>query len=127
MYVRHNTRGGISRPNVICDFPHQFPHESCEGVIMRVAVMSDIHGFDQALETVIADLTQRGPFDDVIVAGDLCAVGPNPARVLQLLSASDFSVLAGNTDLNLVYAAQTGITDPESRYVLEQIGEAGVD
>src|SRR4051812_21499754 len=94
---------------------------------MRVAVMSDIHGFDQALETVIADLTQRGPFDDVIVAGDLCAVGPNPARVLQLLSATDFSVLAGNTDLNLVYAAQTGITDPESRYALEQIGEAGVD
>src|SRR3954449_4311062 len=26
---------------------HQFLHEGCEGVIMRVAVMSDIHGFDQ--------------------------------------------------------------------------------
>jgi predicted phosphodiesterase len=94
---------------------------------MRIAVMSDIHGFDLALETVVADLIQRDPFDEVVVAGDLCAVGPAPAKVLQLLSASGFTVLEGNTDFGLVDAAQTGATDPESRYALEQIGEAGVD
>ncbi len=46
---------------------------------MRVAVMSDIHGFNLALETVLADLDAQGPFDEVIVAGDLCEVGPGPA------------------------------------------------
>jgi predicted phosphodiesterase len=94
---------------------------------MRVAVMSDIHGFDLALETVLEDLTQRGRFDAVIVAGDLCAVGPAPARVLQLLSLTGFTVLEGNTDFDLVNAARTGTVDPESRYALDQIGEAGVN
>jgi predicted phosphodiesterase len=94
---------------------------------MRIAVMSDIHGFDLAFETVLADLAQRDPFDEVVVAGDLCAVGPAPARVLQLLSAARFSVLVGNTDFDLVEASRMGICDAESRYALDQIGEAGAN
>lgn len=94
---------------------------------MRVAVMSDIHGFDLALDTVLADLTRRQPFDEIVVAGDLCAVGPGPARVLQRLSVSGFSVLEGNTDFGLVEAAETGDADAETRYALDQIGDAGVD
>ncbi|MEA2594744.1 MAG: hypothetical protein QOF01_1213, partial [Thermomicrobiales bacterium] len=47
---------------------------------MRVAVMSDIHGFSLALETVLADIDLQGPFDEVVVAGDLCEVGPAPAE-----------------------------------------------
>lgn len=94
---------------------------------MRIAVMSDIHGFDLALEVVLADLAERGPFDAVIVAGDLCAVGPAPAEVLQLLSATAIEMLKGNTDFGLVEAARTGTADSESRYALEQIGDAGVN
>jgi hypothetical protein len=59
----------------------QFFAEQGRGM-MRVAVMSDIHGFNFALETVLADLDQQGPFDEVVVAGDLCEVGPAPADVL---------------------------------------------
>lgn len=68
---------------------------------MRVVVMSDIHGFNLALETVIADLdaeTGREPVSAVIVAGDLCEGGPGPAETLALLHARGYTLLRGNTD-----------------------------
>ena len=38
---------------------------------MRVALLSDIHGNLTALEAVLADMRSQGPFDQVVVAGDL--------------------------------------------------------
>ena len=93
---------------------------------MRVAVMSDIHGFDFALQTVLADLDRRAAFDEVIVAGDHCLVGPAPERVLDLLSARDFAVLVGNTDRDLVAAASGEWGVAETDYALERIGPQGV-
>ena len=94
---------------------------------MRVAVMSDIHGFNLALETVLADLAEQGPLGETIVAGDLCEVGPAPAEVLDLLRAGRFTVLCGNTDRDLVEAAGEGWAGRDARFALEQIGEAGVE
>src|SRR5215204_510454 len=94
---------------------------------MRVAVMSNIHGFNLALETVLADLDQQGPFDRVVVAGDLCEVGPAPAEVIDLVRARDVVVLQGNTDLYLVVAAREGSGSEEQEYAIEQIGPGGVD
>ncbi|HEY7034677.1 MAG TPA: metallophosphoesterase family protein [Thermomicrobiales bacterium] len=93
---------------------------------MRVAVMSDIHGFDLALETVLADLDRQGPFDAVVVAGDSCEVGPAPAEVLTLVRTRDFVVLQGNTDLGIVTAARGHEGTAEDEYVAEQIGPAGI-
>jgi predicted phosphodiesterase len=93
---------------------------------MRVAVMSDIHGFDLALERVLADIDQRGPFDQVIVAGDLCLVGPRPERVLERLSERPFTVIRGNTDRDLVDAARGDIGGSELAFALARIGAAGV-
>ena len=39
---------------------------------MRVAVMSDIHGFNLALEVVLGDLGNQAAIAETIVAGDLC-------------------------------------------------------
>jgi predicted phosphodiesterase len=94
---------------------------------MRVAVMSDVHGFNLALETVLADLVEQGPFDRVVVAGDLCEVGPAPAEVIELLRARDFVVLQGNTDLDIVVAAREGHGSEEEEYAIEQIGLDGVE
>jgi predicted phosphodiesterase len=93
---------------------------------MRVAIMSDIHGFDLALEVVLADLATREPFDAVIVAGDLCEIGPAPDAVLARLRQTDFTVLQGNTDRDLVEAASAGWRDGEIGYALDQIGNEGV-
>ncbi|MCC6314264.1 MAG: metallophosphoesterase family protein [Thermomicrobiales bacterium] len=94
---------------------------------MRVAVMSDIHGFSLALDVVAGDIAEQGPLDVVVVAGDLCLVGPDPAGVLDRLAAQPWQVLQGNTDRDLVLAAQGEFEDSEFDYTLSQIGAAGVE
>ncbi len=93
---------------------------------MRVAVLSDIHGFDLAFETVLADLDATGPYDAVVVAGDLCELGPNPARVLQQMRERGFQAVQGNTDADLTEIGYVGEGEESVRYAQEQIGEAGM-
>ena len=97
---------------------------------MRVAVMSDIHGFSLALETVLADLAaQRAVADiaEVVVAGDLCEGGPAPGAVLDRLRDSTAVVLTGNTDRDLVELAQSGWSGGKAEFAVADIGAAGVD
>jgi predicted phosphodiesterase len=93
----------------------------------RVAVLSDIHGFSLALETVMADLERRGPFEQVVVAGDLCEVGPDPWGVIELLQELPWTVIQGNTDRDLVEASTFGANPPSIAFTLETIGEEGID
>ncbi len=64
----------------------------------RVALLSDIHGNIVALEAVLADMARCGPFDQVIIAGDLAWSGPWPAEVVDRVQALDAAVVQGNTD-----------------------------
>jgi predicted phosphodiesterase len=91
---------------------------------VRIAVMSDIHGFSLAFETVLIDLESQGPFDEVIVAGDLCEVGPAPDEVLDMLRERDFTVLQGNTDADLVEEASV---NGLNYHTLKKIGREGVE
>lgn len=65
---------------------------------MRVALLADIHGNLIALDSVLADLASRGPFDQVVVAGDLVWAGPWPAEVVDRVRSVDSTVIQGNTD-----------------------------
>lgn len=65
---------------------------------MRVAILSDIHGNAVALDAVLADLASRGPFDEVVVAGDLVWSGPRPREVIDRVQALRAFVIRGNTD-----------------------------
>lgn len=94
---------------------------------MRVAVMSDIHGFSIALETVLADIDATGPYDDFVVAGDLCAVGPDPAGVLDVLRARELTILQGNTDYDVVDTARFGPFEEELSYVQRKVGPEGIE
>ncbi|MFQ5946289.1 MAG: metallophosphoesterase family protein [Anaerolineae bacterium] len=73
---------------------------------MRVAILSDIHGNIRALDAVLGDLEERGPFDHLVIAGDLCVFGPRPKEVVDRLREIPCEIVQGNTDLWLV--------DPES-------------
>ena len=42
-------------------------------MLMKIAVMSDIHGNNVALKAVLKDLARQGQIDRVIVAGDFFA------------------------------------------------------
>lgn len=90
---------------------------------MRIVVMSDIHGFSLALDAVAGAIAALGPVDAVVVAGDLCEVGPDPAGVIdRLRTHPDWIVLKGNTDDDLVRASDDG----ENHWTLGQIGHDGV-
>jgi predicted phosphodiesterase len=93
---------------------------------MRVAVLSDIHGFYPAFETVLADLDKTGPYDEVVIAGDLFEAGPGPDIVLELLQARRYQAILGNTDEEIVSASKIGVADGEIRYALDKIGPEGV-
>lgn len=53
---------------------------------MRIALLADIHGNALALEAVLADIARRGGVDAYWLLGDLCAIGYDPAGVLDQLS-----------------------------------------
>lgn len=65
---------------------------------MRIALFSDVHGNLTALEAVLADLDQRGPFDMTVCAGDLVLLGPSPGEVVERLIEEDVACILGNCD-----------------------------
>ena len=93
---------------------------------MRIAIMSDIHGFDLALRAVLADIDANGPFDAIVAAGDLCEIGPRPDEVLRILQERGVRAVRGNTDVAIVDAARGEHGTAELRYAVERLGDAGV-
>jgi len=69
---------------------------------MRIALISDIHGNLEAMESVLKRIHQEG-VDSVINLGDLVGYNASPAECLALLrSRPDIRNLAGNHDLALL-------------------------
>ena len=70
---------------------------------MKLALISDIHGNSIALDAVLADIQSLGGVDGYLFGGDYCAIGFDPAGVLQrLLSLPNATFIRGNTDRYVV-------------------------
>lgn len=93
---------------------------------MRIAVLSDIHGFSVALNMALADIEAQGPFETVIVAGDLCEGGPDPGGVIDCLRSQTILAVQGNTDRDIVHAAHDRWSSPGLDYAVDQLGGDGV-
>lgn len=65
--------------------------------MVRVAVLSDIHGNLPALRAVLEDVHRRSP-DVIICAGDLVVYGPFPNECINLIRARRIATVAGNRD-----------------------------
>lgn len=66
---------------------------------MRIALLTDIHGNDVALEAVLADIEGQGGADAYWVLGDLVAIGHAPIKTLERLSGLPHArIVRGNTD-----------------------------
>jgi predicted phosphodiesterase len=76
---------------------------------LRVAVLSDIHGNLDAFRVVLAEVDERGPFDQLIIAGDHCLNGPDPVAAFDLARERG-TLLKGNTDRDIV---DEGASDPD--------------
>ena len=96
---------------------------------MRIAVISDIHGNQLALEAVLADLSHQSAVDHVVIAGDLCLNGPCPRQILEMVQELHCPVIQGNVDLEVVNEA-LGKGEKKRTTVgwtREQIGQTGID
>jgi len=68
---------------------------------MKIAIISDIHGNMEALESVLADI-ELEDCDKIFCLGDLAMAGPEPSRTIdkiqELTETKDFILIQGNTD-----------------------------
>lgn len=62
---------------------------------MRIAVISDIHGNDQALTAVLRDI-ERSSVDLVICLGDVATLGPSPKMVTEKVRLLNCPCIIGN-------------------------------
>ena len=65
--------------------------------VMRIAIVSDIHGNRTAFEAVLADLRETSP-DLILHGGDLPHGGSSPAEIVDQIRDLGWSGVAGNTD-----------------------------
>ena len=86
-------------------------------------ILSDIHGNLPALRAVAEAIPQA---DRVIVAGDLCEEGPTPAQVLDMLRELGWTLIAGNTDQDLV-SVPAGMKDRKARLITWARGQLGAE
>src|ERR1700748_1749048 len=67
------------------------------GELMRIAIISDVHGNLTALDAVLADLRQQTP--DVMFHGvDIPYGGCNPCEVIDCIRQEGWQGVLGNTD-----------------------------
>ena len=81
---------------------------------MRIAVISDIHGNNFALEHVLADIkTQK--VDQIVCLGDAIQGGPQPGETVGNLRALNCPIVMGNADAWLLNGIETGEELPPER------------
>jgi predicted phosphodiesterase len=69
-----------------------------KGSVMRLALVSDIHGNFEALRAVLADIRQVG-VDQIVCLGDTVGYGPDPGACLDLVAEWADAEVLGNHDL----------------------------
>jgi predicted phosphodiesterase len=74
---------------------------------MRLAIISDIHGNDLALTTVLSDLKQT-TVDQMVCLGDAIQGGPQPAQVVAHLRELGCPIVMGNADAWMLTGIETG-------------------
>ena len=64
---------------------------------MKIALISDLHGNEIALEAVMASIRQGG-VDEIVCLGDVATLGPRPGFVIQMLRDLGCACILGNHD-----------------------------
>jgi len=97
---------------------------------MRIAIISDIHGNQVALEAVLEHIAhQQIAIDTLVIAGDLCLNGPRPREVLETLQSLNCPVIQGNVDVDVTTQRPKKGTKKHDivDWTREQIGEVGIN
>ena len=84
--------------------------------IMRIAILSDIHGNCVALDAVLGDIRsdEQEPVDGYWILGDLVAAGAQPLEVMARLDElTDVRFVRGNSERYLTTGARPLVTPVE--------------
>lgn len=73
----------------------------------RIAVLSDIHGNQQALKAVLTDINNSS-IDSIICLGDIATLGPSPKQCIKLIKDLNCPCVLGNHELALFYPEKSG-------------------
>ena len=79
------------------------------------AIISDIHGNLEALQSVLADIKQLG-VDEIYCLGDIVGYGPNPRECIDLVMANCKMCLLGNHDQGALFDPE-GFNAPAERAI----------
>src|SRR5690606_18662803 len=90
-----------------------------ENRLMRVAVISDVHGNALALEAVLADIA-RHDVEKILNLGDHFAGPIAPRRTMDILAGLDMVAITGNTDRYLM-EGDHGDLDESDSWIVEQV------
>lgn len=90
--------------------------------IMRVAILSDIHGNLEAFQEVLLDL-DRQRVDGAVSLGDNVGYGPEPEEVVRLLQARRIPSVMGNHEWGLTDQVNREWFNPMARIALERTEE----
>jgi predicted phosphodiesterase len=91
---------------------------------VKIAVLSDIHGYSIAFDRVMDDIRTEPGIDQVVIAGDLCEGGPDPRGVLERIWDMDAIVLQGNTDRDIGHRDRSSAS---ARFIIDAIGNDGLE
>jgi predicted phosphodiesterase len=93
---------------------------------MRVAIFSDVHGNAAALDAVLAEIRERGPFDRILNGGDLALGGPRPREAVERLIEAGYPTVIGNTD-EMVAASPEGAAGAVAAWARTRLTPEQVD
>lgn len=94
---------------------------------MRIAVLSDIHSNVFALESVIADIRQRGA-DVTVNLGDILYGPIAPRATYDLLMENNFLTVRGNQDRQIYEATPSEIeSNPTMQFIISDLGQEPLD
>lgn len=78
-------------------YPWQKPNPNRKEKTVRYAIISDIHGNLEALQSVLVHIKKRG-IKEIICLGDIVGYGPNPIECTNIIMDTAQITLKGNHD-----------------------------
>ncbi len=81
----------------------------------RIALISDIHGNLEALESILEDIKTKN-IDEIICLGDTIDIGPNSKECIDLLIGNNVKSVLGDCEIYLLRTDFKSTTDEEKEH-----------
>jgi predicted phosphodiesterase len=94
--------------------------------MIKIAIISDIHGNSWALEEVLKDIKARKP-ELIVNLGDIIYGPLDPKGTFEMLKSLEMIHISGNQDRAIIECIETGPFNHTMKYVLDQLNHETFD